>query len=109
MFNCNLVFSDNDAITRKFVYQSILVMTTKITLTIESGIIETAKAYAVKQGSSLSNLVEDYLKNIAGNTDETKQKYNPIIKELLGAVPLPTDFNYKDELGNEMTKKYSGI
>ena len=37
-------------------------MTTKLTLTIDESIIDSAKAYARDQGRSLSDVVENYLK-----------------------------------------------
>ena len=39
-------------------------MTTKLTLTMEDKVIDSAKKYAQKNGKSLSNLVENYLKSI---------------------------------------------
>jgi hypothetical protein len=81
-------------------------MTTKVTLTIEADIIESAKKYAAKSGQSLSKIVEGYFKSLSVNKDESKNKYSPAIRELLGSVPLPKDFDYKKELANELTKQY---
>ncbi len=42
-------------------------MNTKLTLTIEQSVIETAKKYAREQGRSLSDIVENYFKALASN------------------------------------------
>jgi len=44
---------------------NLLRMSAKLTLSIEEEVIEIAKQYAKKQGRSLSNIVEEYLKSIA--------------------------------------------
>lgn len=80
-------------------------MTTKLTLTIEKNVIETAKSYAQKKGRSLSGLVENYLKSLSGNENETGN-FSPKVKRLLGAIKLPDDFVYKETLGEEIEKKY---
>jgi predicted HicB family RNase H-like nuclease len=41
-------------------------MTTKLTLTIDDAVINTAKNYAQKTGKSLSSIVENYLKSKYG-------------------------------------------
>ncbi len=40
-------------------------MSTKLTLTLDKSVIESAKKYAKSQGRSLSNLIEDYLKAVS--------------------------------------------
>jgi hypothetical protein len=80
-------------------------MTTKLTLTIEKDVIETAKSYAQKKGRSLSGLVENYLKSLSGNESDTGN-FSPKVKRLLGAIKLPDDFDYKETLGDEIEKKY---
>lgn len=80
-------------------------MTTKLTLTIEKDVIETAKSYAQKKGRSLSGLVENYLKSLSGDENEAGN-LSPKVKRLLGAIKLPDDFDYKENLGDEIEKKY---
>lgn len=80
-------------------------MTTKLTLTIEEKVISSAKKYARKEGKSLSNLVENYLKSISsGETD--LQSLSPTVTKLMGVIKLPQDFDYKNELGESLSKKY---
>jgi Family of unknown function (DUF6364) len=80
-------------------------MTTKLTLTIEEKVISSAKKYAQKQGKSLSNLVENYLKSI-GSKEASLNSLSPKIEKLMGVIKLTPDFNYKKELGNSLSKKY---
>lgn len=80
-------------------------MTTKLTLTIEDTVIDSAKKYARQKGKSLSDIVENYLKSIS-STEEPKQTLSPRIAKLMGSVKLPEDFDYKKELGKALTKKH---
>jgi uncharacterized protein DUF6364 len=83
-------------------------MTTKLTLTIEDKVIDSAKQYARKKGKSLSHLVENYLKSIATDTKENKEEsISPKVLKLMGVIKLPKDFNYKDELSSALAKKHA--
>ena len=83
-------------------------MTTKLTLTIEDKVIDSAKRYAQKKGKSLSHLVENYLKSITTETKENKEEsISPKVLKLMGVIKLPNEFDYKTELGNALSKKYS--
>ncbi len=82
-------------------------MNTKLTLTIEKKVIEIAKAYAKDKGQSLSEIVENYFKFIAEdrvNTDE--QQLSPKVKKLRGVIKVEDDFDYKEILTEELSKKY---
>lgn len=80
-------------------------MTTKLTLTIEEKVISSAKKYAQKKRKSLSNLVENYLKSISSKETDLNT-LSPKITKLMGVIKLPTNFNYKSELGYSLSKKY---
>jgi alkyl hydroperoxide reductase subunit AhpC len=79
-------------------------MTTKLTLSIEEGIIKHAKKYAEKKGRSLSEIIQSYLEALTLNRKEEKE-ISPKIKKLLGAVKLPKDADYKKILAEELSKK----
>jgi hypothetical protein len=81
-------------------------MTTKLTLSIDDQVIESAKKYAMGKGKSLSGIVENYLKSIS-NTKSGVSEISPRIKKLMGSLHLPKNFDYKSELGKEMINKYS--
>jgi hypothetical protein len=79
-------------------------MTTKLTLTVEKTIIERAKSYAKKTGRSLSELIESYLENI---TEENyNSEFSPKLKDLIGSVKLPEDFDEEKELRSATEKKH---
>jgi hypothetical protein len=80
-------------------------MTTKLTLTIEDGVIDSAKEYARKNGRSLSGIVENYLKSIT-TTEKPVEKLSPKVARLMGVITLPDDFDYKKEMGKALMKKY---
>jgi hypothetical protein len=91
---------------RIFVIQYLRKMDAKLTLNIDIDIARKAKVYAKKEGRSLSDLVENYLKLLTKNSSIENSEYTPRIKALLGSVSLPKDFDYKKELADSISKKY---
>lgn len=81
-------------------------MNTKLTLTIDQSIVERAKAHAKSNGRSLSDLIENYLKVITTDKDNTEIKLTPIVKSLKGSFKAPDDFDYKKELAKRLAEKY---
>lgn len=90
---------------RIFVKQFTRAMTTKLTLTIEQDVIKTAKTYAHKNGRSLSELIENYLKTLV-NKEKDSKEISPKVKRLVGSVKLPKNFDYKKTLEEEIIKKH---
>ncbi|MGX5688744.1 DUF6364 family protein [Arcticibacter tournemirensis] len=80
-------------------------MTTKLTLTIDDTVIDSAKKYARQRGKSLSDIVENYLKSISVS-GESVQTLSPRVAKLMGSVKLPEDFDYKKELGKVLKEKH---
>lgn len=72
-------------------------MKTRLSLTIDKRIIESAKKYANQNGISLSYLVENYLKALI-KKEYSDENFSPKVKELMGSIKLPKDFDYKKEL-----------
>lgn len=83
-------------------------MNTKLTLTIDKAVIEQAKAYANKQGRSLSSMIENYLKLVTRNDEKivAKKELSPIVKSLIGSLKMPVDFDYKEEVKKMRDEKY---
>ena len=82
-------------------------MDTKLTLNIDRNVVENAKAYAYKNGKSLSKLVEGYLKLVTGKTEtvddiEISQK----VRSLMGSFKAPKNFDYKKELSRAISEKH---
>ena len=80
-------------------------MTTKLTLTIEDTVVDSAKKYARKKGESLSGLVENYLKAITTREGQN-ETLSPKVTKLIGAITLPADFDYKKTVKVALTKRY---
>ncbi len=81
-------------------------MDSKLTLSINKEIARKAKEYAKGKGSSLSALVENYLKLLTQKNRTEDAEYSPVVKSLLGPVSIPDDFDYKNEVSDYLTKKY---
>lgn len=81
-------------------------MITKLTLTIDQSVIELAKQYAKAKEQSLSNLIENYLKAITSEQIGVEDELSPITKSLKGSFKAPESFDYKNELGKQLKKKY---
>jgi len=80
-------------------------MDTKLTLKLDSYIIERAKTYAKKKNTSLSQLIENYLGFLIEPKDDNE--ITPLVKSLSGILDLPKDFDYKKSYKNHVLKKYS--
>jgi len=83
------------------------IMSTKLTLTLEKKVIETAKEYAKEKGQSLSELVENYFKLIT----EDRRKIEPRqlsskVQKLRGIIKTDEDVDYKQVLAEELSRKY---
>ncbi len=80
-------------------------MSTKLTLSVDEKVVNNAKKVASRQGTSLSKLVEGFLRNLAREPMETEIS-NPVLNELSGSIHVPADFDYKKELKEALVKKY---
>jgi hypothetical protein len=77
-------------------------MDTKLTVRVERDLIDAAKRYAQRQGITLSQLIEDYLRSLAIQQDE--ELFNtPILQKLSGILPSSTTL---DEYHRHLNKKY---
>lgn len=80
-------------------------MNTKLTLTIEKNVIEKAKRYAKQTGRSLSDIIEKYLEEISDEQVDSAAISNQL-KEIIGSVKLPKDFDEKKAISEYLEKKY---
>jgi hypothetical protein len=81
-------------------------MDTKLTLKLDSKTIDKMKVYAKKNHQTLSALVESYFENITTEAHETPAEYSPVVKQLMGKVNLPKDYDFKKEQADHLRKKY---
>lgn len=79
-------------------------MAAKLTLTVEKSVIERAKSYAKSTGRSLSELIENYLNSIT--QEKGDEKISPKLKNIIGAVKLPKDFDEDKELRSYLESKH---
>lgn len=80
-------------------------MDTKLTLKLDSAIIEEAKQYAKESNTSLSRLVENYLAALT-SSDNDKRKVNPIVKSLTGIITLDDKKDYRKSYTKYLVEKY---
>ena len=79
-------------------------MQTKLTLRLDDEIIRGAKIFAKENGTSLSDMVENYFKTFAKT--EQKIKPTPIVASLSGIIKDTKVTNLKDEYANYLNEKY---
>jgi len=100
--------------TRTFIYKITRVMKTKLTLVMDDAVIYNAKKYAKKADTSLSSMVENYLKAVASEKSKTRikdsaKKLNSLIEKHRGIISVPDDYDYKKEIGNYLLAKYNKL
>ncbi len=81
-------------------------MDKKLTLSLDSVVIEKAKNYAQSNGVSLSRMIENYLALLTKSTDLEEDDYSPTVSRLIGSLNLPGDLDYKNEYSDYLTEKY---
>lgn len=82
-------------------------MDTKLTLKLDKGIIEKAKAYASDQQVSLSKLVENYLNSLTSNSPKTDEIFiSPFVKSLTNGPTIPADYDHKKDYQDYLEEKY---
>ena len=91
-------------------------MKTKLTLVMDDAVIYNAKKYAKKADTSLSSMVENYLKAVASEKKAAKlnksnliKKLNSVIEKYRGIISLPADYDYKKEIANYLLEKYNKL
>jgi len=80
-------------------------MDAKLTLKLNSDIIEEAKIYAKESNTSLSKLIENYLSAITDKNSK-RRKVNPIVKSLTGIITLDDKKDYRESYTKYLIKKY---
>lgn len=81
-------------------------MDTKLTLKLDSYVIERAKTYAREKNVSLSRLIESYL-NLLTDPKNSKDTVTPLVKSLSGIIDLPRNFDHKKNYKEHLLKKYT--
>ncbi len=81
-------------------------MDTKLTLSLDKGIIEAAKKYAKNTNTSLSNLIENYLISITSRTKNGEEEITPLVKSLSGVMKPTNKKDVKNQYAGFLANKY---
>lgn len=81
-------------------------MNKKLTLSVEDSIIEKAKAYAKDNDESLSKLVENYFRLLTSNRKKNDDEISPLVKELMGTIEVPAEFDYQQAKMEYLENRY---
>lgn len=81
-------------------------MDKKLTLSLDQQIIDRAKKYAKKNGTSLSKMIESYFQSLTSKLeDEDDIAISPLVESLCGVGQLPDNFDYKKTRIKYLKKK----
>jgi len=78
-------------------------MKSRLNLTIDEDVVHDTKLYAEKHGTSISEMVENYLKNIVR---PIKRKSIVDMMEEVDLPPIASDIDLKEQYFKERAKKY---
>lgn len=82
-------------------------MDRKLTLSLNSSVIDKAKGYAKSHGTSLSKMIESYLSSVVNDGDEIANSYTPTVNRLIGIIELPDDYDdLKLDYADFLSEKY---
>lgn len=83
-------------------------MDSKLTLKLDKSVIEQAKEYAKENQISLSRLIENYLASLTQKEKSNKKEIeiSPFVKSIAIGVSIPSDFDYKKEIGDILSERY---
>jgi len=83
-------------------------MDSKLTLKLNHDVVERAKAYAARQGVSLSRMVESYFLGLTQGDDRRDQpRPTGVVAELAGLLAGAQVENFKEDYAEYLSKKYS--
>ncbi|PHI18028.1 hypothetical protein CEQ90_20070 [Lewinellaceae bacterium SD302] len=82
-------------------------MDKKLTLSLNSMIIEKAKGYAKNHGTSLSKMIENYLSSVIESNKDDDEKFTPLVNRLIGVIDFQDeDDNMKLDYSSYLMNKY---
>ena len=80
-------------------------MDTKLTLKLNEEVIKKAKEYASENSSSLSRLVENYLRLLVANKEQSEIKISPFVKSMATGVQIPSSLDERKEHRDHIERK----
>ena len=80
-------------------------MNTKLTLSLDSNVIEQAKEFARTRRKSLSKMIEEYLRE-AACSDNVSRQVTPLVAKLSGVIDAQKLGDGKSDYSDYLTGKY---
>lgn len=90
---------------RIFIRQNNKIMDSKLTIRLDSNVIERAKIYARIHNVSVSRMIESYLNSVT----QLKSKdieITPLVESLIGVGKVDTEFEFKKDYSDYLSEKY---
>lgn len=84
-------------------------MDVKLIIKLDKQLVDKAKRYADSHHTSLSGLIESYLKVLVDNAPinpDDAIKISPFVKSMRTGVKIPADLKYKKAYGDYLSSKY---
>ena len=81
-------------------------MDKKLRLSLNQQVIDKAKKYAKRNGTSLSKMIESYFQTLTSKLEkEDDIQISPLVESLCGVGELPENFGYKKARSKYLNKK----
>lgn len=84
-------------------------MISKLTLTVDNGVIKSAKVYAKKRNMSISKMVEGYLKAVTKQQSKEFELPEELMKIKGMIKQLPNKYDWKKDVAEAKKEKYKRI
>lgn len=81
-------------------------MDAKLTLKLDSDVIENAKRYASSKKLSLSRIIENYLQSLTNESNVDDFEISPFVKSISTGKSVPLDIELKDNYKEFLNDKY---
>lgn len=80
-------------------------MDSKLTVRLDSDVIERAKSYARRHNVSVSRMIESYLDSVT-HTKSKDIEITPLVKSLSGVIEINADYDLKKDYGDYLSEKH---
>jgi len=78
----------------------------KLTLKLDKGAIQRAKAHARARGTSVSRLVEGFFEQLSAKPESSDElELPPLVRALSGVAPAPPDYDHRKEYEAHVLRK----
>ncbi len=80
-------------------------MDSKLTVRLDSDVIERAKSYARRNNISVSRMIESYLDSVT-HAKSIDIEITPLVKSLSGVIEINADYDLKKDYGDYLSEKH---